>query len=628
MAASTKHKKQSQNQAPVDHIQQKGVSVNFKLATPTTAGTPTTPLRAGEEASIEFTLTDATTQKPIIGRKPRVWIAPNPEKKPTSDKQCRKIIGSYLQGSLGARPEIDLNAYYILALNQEANISVIDPLQGYGGSKLLALVELAAPGTDWVLDTPQKRLFVATPSNKQVAVVDTATWKVTASIEANSAADRLFLQPDGKKLWLTAEGAEQASLAVIDTDTLKVLATPETKMGGAMVGFSTDSRQAFVSQGSALSIFDTQTMAKRGDINLQTAATSLAYANLAQALYVVHGQEGYIEVVDGSKMAVIARLEAKPGMQSVHFSPDGRWAFAPNPKDNHVYVFDTADNSLAQTIDIEGGPDRVSFTGNFAYIHASKSEYVGLIPLSALNQKQKLSVLRFAAGQQPPEAADIGELNPLAPTPEGNAVIVANAAEKTIYYYAEGMNAPMGSFQNYLRHPKALLVVDRGVRETAPGVYASNVKLAHEGRYNVAFVLDTPRITHCFNATVTADPKQGKDTNQSATLIEPLSMEYKLTVGQPVRLRFKATDSTTKQPKIGLKDVGVMAMLAPGIWQQRLWAQSVEEGIYEVSFTPPKPGMYYTFVHCPSLGVALNRQPTLILQAHVATADSSSTMGK
>jgi hypothetical protein len=47
---------------------------------------------------------------------------------------CREKIGYFLQGGLSYRPDIDLNAWYILALNRKASITVIDPLLGYGGS--------------------------------------------------------------------------------------------------------------------------------------------------------------------------------------------------------------------------------------------------------------------------------------------------------------------------------------------------------------------------------------------------------------------------------------------------------------------------------------------------------------
>ena len=40
----------------------------------------------------------------------------------------------------------------------------------------------------------------------------------------------------------------------------------------------------------------------------------------------------------------------------------------------------------------------------------------------------------------------------IVPAPEGDSVLVANPADRVIYYYSEGMAAPMGSFQNYRRN--------------------------------------------------------------------------------------------------------------------------------------------------------------------------------
>ena len=61
---------------------------------------------------------------------------------------CREKVQAFLQPSFSSRPTLDLNAYFILALNNELNISVIDPLSGFGGSKLYTLIPLKSPGED------------------------------------------------------------------------------------------------------------------------------------------------------------------------------------------------------------------------------------------------------------------------------------------------------------------------------------------------------------------------------------------------------------------------------------------------------------------------------------------------
>ena len=92
------------------------------------------------------------------------------------------------------------------------------------------------------------------------------------------------------------------------------------------------------------------------------------------------------------------------------------------------------------------------------------------------------------------------------PAPEGNAVIVANPVDRVLYYYSEGMAAPMGNFQNYRREPLAVAIVDRSLRETAPGIYSTTVKLPASGHYDVAFLTDSPRIAHCFETTADPNP--------------------------------------------------------------------------------------------------------------------------
>ena len=55
-------------------------------------------------------------------------------------------VEQFAGGSLFAQAEVDLNVYYVLALNDDATISVVDPLFGFGGTKLLTLIQLEGPG--------------------------------------------------------------------------------------------------------------------------------------------------------------------------------------------------------------------------------------------------------------------------------------------------------------------------------------------------------------------------------------------------------------------------------------------------------------------------------------------------
>jgi hypothetical protein len=183
-----------------------------------------------------------------------------------------------------------------------------------------------------------------------------------------------------------------------------------------------------------------------------------------------------------------------------------------------------------------------------------------------------------------------------------------------IYFYTEGMAAPMGSFQNYRRDPKALLVLDKSLRETAPGEYTTTVRVTDAGNYDVAFLLDSPRVVNCFTMTVAENPGLPKPA-KVAIRVEPLMKEAPAVAGENYKLRFKVTDSNSNQPKPNIEDMGVLVFLAPGIWQERQWARQVGDGLYEINFVPPQTGVYYVYFQCPSLGVQFNQIMPVILEA-------------
>jgi hypothetical protein len=240
-----------------------------------------------------------------------------------------------------------------------------------------------------------------------------------------------------------------------------------------------------------------------------------------------------------------------------------------------------------------------------------------MIQLDSISKGVKAPVVDFPGGQIAPEKSLSNQAvaESIAPAPEGDSVLVANPADKTIYYYTEGMAAPMGSFQNYSHEPRAVMVWDRSLRETGPGTYSTNVKLTASGEYDVAYLLDSPRIYHCFDMTVKLNPALRRNDERVPIFVQTLIQDTKIRTGVEFKLQFKVMDTKTNEPRPGLKDVGVLVFLAPGIWQNRLWAKSAADGTYEVSFTPPKPGVYYVFVYCPSLGVRYNQLPYVVLEA-------------
>jgi hypothetical protein len=339
-------------------------------------------------------------------------------------------------------------------------------------------------------------------------------------------------------------------------------------------------------------------------------------------LYVSHEADGTVAVLDPATSSVVDRMRAEPGLGQVRFAPGGRLGFVLNPKANVVHIVDAALGRIIQTADTAEEPDDVSFAGRLAYVHHRASATVRVIPIDTLGHEGKaVSVVDFPGGQNAPNArgAKPSRAAKIVPASGENAVLVANPADMTIYFYKEGMAAPMGSFSNYKRMPRAVLTIDRSLRERHDGVYETVGRLAGPGEYNLAFLLDSPRITHYFDVTVKPDPTRVKST-QAAISVEVLPDATIPVAGQPARLRFRILDRETRTPKGGLDDVTVLAFSPPS-WQHRFRAEESDTGIYTITMTPPRPGGYYFYAESPAAGARLNRNWFLTLDVTSKEAD-------
>ena len=176
-------------------------------------------------------------------------------------------------------------------------------------------------------------------------------------------------------------------------------------------------------------------------------------------------------------------------------------------------------------------------------------------------------------------------------TPGENAVLIAHPHDQQVYYYKEGMAAPMGSFNNFQRAARAVLAVDRSLQETGPGQYETVGRLGEAGTYDVAFFMESPRVVHCFSVQVKPD-RLAPDRIIPQTIAALLPNQV-WKIGQSSTVKFLLTSSLTGEPLLGLTDIQTLALLAPGVWKVRNTAVELGAGVYSFEWTPPSGGAYY-----------------------------------
>jgi DNA-binding beta-propeller fold protein YncE len=597
------------------------------------------PIQEGDAARVRLRFTDSHGGTPLSGLSPGAWMDPLTRGEDPA-ATCKPKVQSFLGGSWLSRPALDLNTYYALTLNEDATISVVDPLFGFGNSQLLAMVFLQSPGEDWALAADGERLFVSLPDSGAVAVIETGAFKVVGNVATGPRPRRLGLQPDGRYLWVAHEGTDPArppGVTVIDPRTLKVAAEIPTGAGAHDLAWSGDSRFVFVANAGAgtVSVLDAVRLAKVRDVDLAPASpqsppapasrpTSIAWSSQAKMAYVVDSGTGTVSALSAGETgtggpAIVARISVEPGLGPLRFAPGGRLGFLLLPAKNRLLLLDAATNRIVQTATLEAQPDQVTFSDNLAYVRHQGSDTVLMIPLTQVGEEGRpVPLVDFPGGQHPPgKTPRPTPADGIVRAPGGAAVLVANPLDQAIYYYKEGMAAPMGHFPSY-GHPRAVLVLDRSLKEVAPGTYETTAKLGGPGRYEIALYLDNPRLLHCFPVEVAVDPARAVER-------QPLKVEFLdrsaatagVPAGQETAVRFRLTDPGSGAPRSGLTDVRVLTFLSPGVWQQRQWASEigdVGDGRYEVRFRPPEAGLYFLFVEVASAGLPLQRSPSLALQ--------------
>lgn len=604
---------------PSQKAERDGVSVEF-LPIPAGSHDAASGFVEGEDLDLKFSIRGGDGSS-LTGIRPAAWIdARDPKAKPGD--RCAEKVQSFLSGSLRARPQVDLNAYYVVTLNAEPSIAVLDPILGFGGSKLLTAVTLQSPGADWVLTRDQKLLFVSMPLVNRVAVIDTATWTTIKNIDTGAKPGRLALAQDDARLWVLHqnEDASDVSVTVVDTRSLAAVHTIRTGSGPHQIAFAAGEKLAVVSNGAEgnISVIDAATFARIGEVRTGGAADGIAVSTLGTTIYVIDGREGTISVVDPAERTVIKRIAAKPGLNSIQFAPGGRWGFVTNGKENAVHVIDASTASLIATVGNVGShPDQIAFTDEFAYVRAAGSDHVKMIRLAELGTGMEPSPALFPAGQLPPEAARAESFAAaIVPAPEPRSVLVANPADRLIYYYTEGMAAPMGNFTVARRTPRAALVIDRSLRESDPGVFSIRTRVEAAGSYDVAFFLNSPRIVHCFELAVLPNPKAPPKAAKLEVNVEPLLEPGPVPAGGELDLRFRITERGSGQPQRGVRDLRVLSFLAPGVNQRRTTAEPVgDDGTYRVQFPVPDAGIYYVFVESASLNLRINESRPFVFEA-------------
>ena len=576
-------------------------------------------VREGEFADVVFHVTEEKTGEPVSSLELASWISLTNDK--AESEVCEDRVKRYVQGLLGLHADIDLNKYFVLVMNDDATISVIDPIMGVSGiTQLFDMIVLPERAEDWAASPGGEHLFVTMPRVGLVAKVDLQSFEVLETIDAGSVPVRAAVQPGGRYLWVGNDGMQQGGVTIIDIHNNEKLDFISTGGGHHEIAFSDDGRFAYITNGqdNTLSVIATDKLATVATIPTGENPIAVVYSPMARAVFVLSEADGTLTAVDADQHSVRYTIDNDPGPIALKFEPHGRWGFIANFRQNRVDIIDSTDGRIIHRVPVGQQPHQIVFSHMYAYVRHLGTPDVTLIKLSDLGREEGPAHHQIALGNAAPGKYRYTSLaDSISPTGHMAMVIAANPSERILYHYMEGMMVPMGSYSTYGKIPRAVRVVDRSLREVEKGVYTGKIRVPKEGSYNVSLLVKSPRVIQCFrfDADPLIETASTDNRNGSSIGIDYIAAPRRVTIGETFTLKFQLHRDAGVKAMAGLEDVWVTAARMPGNRTQRALARHVGEGVYETQITLGEPGAYYAFVSIPSLGIDRSQLPYQMFRA-------------
>lgn len=247
-----------------------------------------------------------------------------------------------------------------VALTGGFNVSIVD-----AASHKVIKTGIATDAAQGVAVAPDgRRLYIANTGQYDVLVVDLVR-KTRRRVHVGPFPHDVAVSPDGGRVYATVTGGNTGSggsdtVAVIDTATDRVTAAIHVGNAPRQVVVDRGGDRAYVSYDHGVAVIDARTDRVVGRIADAEGPQGLALDPAGRTLYVTNPRAGDVWVIDTASRAVRARIPVGDEPWGVAVTPDGAKAYVAVMNDNAVAVIDTARRRVSRTISVGRLPSTVA----------------------------------------------------------------------------------------------------------------------------------------------------------------------------------------------------------------------------------------------------------------------------
>ena len=285
------------------------------------------------------------------------------------------------------------------------------------------------------------KAYIGLFRDNALAVLDTATNQVTATIPVPPGPHGIVATPDGQKIYVSSDGA--STVSVVDAATDSLVGSVEVGPEPHGLAMTPDGRRLLVGGWGTNRVIIVDTADDRATGEVAVASPhNIAVSPDGRVAYVGSQAPGAptLAVLDLDGRSVIASLPLEKNPRGLSVSPDGRWLYLTQAGLDAVAVFDVTSSQLTARIPVGPSPHFPLFTagglglvdsqglGQLAVLDPASHTVNATVPVG--NGPRKIALQPIAGGgARPTIASRIAGLafEPTIPVTLGQTVTWTNA---------------------------------------------------------------------------------------------------------------------------------------------------------------------------------------------------------
>jgi YVTN family beta-propeller protein len=275
---------------------------------------------------------------------------------------ARLQVGSKSTVHLGNAADPGQDYYGYVALAGPGAVARIDV-----NTDTILSESISADTAEGVAVTPDdSQVFVAETGQYDVVAVNTSTDKETP-VEVGPYPQDVAVSPDGSQVYATVTGGDTGPggsdvVAVLSTATDKVTGDIKVGAGPRQVVFSPDGSRAYVTTETGIAIVDTSTETVIGRIRDRAGPQGLAISPDGSTLYVTNPSLNSVWVISTSSDTVTGSVSVGAEPQAVAVTPDGSQAYVADMDADAVSVISTSTDTVTATVSVGRLPGSIAVT--------------------------------------------------------------------------------------------------------------------------------------------------------------------------------------------------------------------------------------------------------------------------